>query len=82
MLKLGTTVRYRPCWPGDVWDTEPWWICGRCITEDHWRQPVVFYKVARLTDPAAKYCVDVCVREDQLLVWDAATPPVPRKEPR
>lgn len=74
MLKIGTTVRYRPFWPGDVWDTEPWWICGRTITEDHWRQPVITYKVARRTDPQARYCVDTFVREEQLRPWETSSP--------
>lgn len=69
MLKLGTHVRYKPHWPGDTWDTEPWWICGRIIMEDHWRQPIIQYKVARANDPGACHTIDCCVRDDQLMPW-------------
>ena len=50
---LGDHVECRPYHPGDVWDSTPYWVCGKITDEASWRPPVTWYRLAALTDPQA-----------------------------
>ena len=63
---VGQCVRYRPHHPGDVWHEGLWWIVGKTVSERWGRLPTVFYTVAQVSDPGARYRLDGCVHASML----------------
>lgn len=68
---VGDVVRYRPHFPGDTWDEDPWWVVTKIITKTWGRPVTIAYHVAKVADPSAVWRVDTCVRADMLRLAQA-----------
>lgn len=65
-FSIGDHVRYKHHYPADTWDVHLWWVCGKTTDEDHWRTPVILYRLARLSDENAYGLIRTCVHETMM----------------